>query len=255
MRETAIILEIVKEAGKIILDNQHENFDVISKGNIDYVTEIDKKVNDFVCYKLMEAFPQDDILSEESKNKCHKRDRRWIIDPIDGTTNFIKGYPFVAISVAYEISQELVLGVVYNPIMNELFVAEKGYGATRDGKAISAGRTQDLSKSVLASGFPYDMWETEDDNIDQWKKFMKSCISCRCDGSAALDICKVACGQFDGYWEKGIYAWDMAAGIVIAREANCMVTDYKGQNNCLTRGEIVVANPTIHQHMLQKINE
>jgi len=250
-----IVMEIAEKAGEIIrsgwdMKDLSENL----KGEINPVTEIDRNVEDFVTVQLLQKFPDFGILAEEGYERTGNGIARWIVDPLDGTTNFILRYPSVAVSIALERAGELVLGVVYNPIQHEMFTAEKGRGAFCNGKAIHVSKTPALSSAVIGSGFPYDAWENPDNNTAQWAGLIKKCRSLRCDGSAALDLCRVASGQFDGYWEKGLSPWDMAAGIVIAREAGGMVTDYSGGDKLLSLGEIIASNPFLHMEMKEIIN-
>ncbi|HHY80073.1 MAG TPA: inositol monophosphatase [Thermoanaerobacter sp.] len=253
--EKGIVVDIIKKAGEILQDGWNKkNFKIYRKGTINLVTEIDKKIEFLIIQLLKQYFPDYGILTEESNEINSKANVRWIIDPLDGTTNYIKQYPFVAISIALEKEGELILGVVYNPILNEMFIAQKGCGATYNGKPIHVSKIKELGSAVLASGFPYDAWQNPDNNAKQWRQFLTRSLSLRCDGSAALDLCRVACGQLDGYWEKGISPWDVAAGIVILREAGGIITDYLGEENFFKRGEVVAANPVLHAQMLKVLN-
>ena len=246
MEELKTAVEIVMQAGRIIADGwKMSGVKVAFKGQRNLVTEIDKKTETYIVGKLKEFCPEYGILTEESEGRTGSTDARWILDPLDGTTNFTKRYPFVAVSLALEKAGELVIGVVYNPILDECFIAEKGKGAYCNGKQIHVGSVTKLQSSVLASGFPYDAWENPDNNSAQWAKLITKTISLRCDGSAALDLCRVADGQLDGYWEKGLSPWDMAAGIVIVREAGGMATDYLGGTEFFRRTEIVASNETL----------
>lgn len=256
MDEKNILEEIVRKAGQILLDGwKQSNIRIDYKGEINPVTEIDQSVERFLKERLLEAFPDYGFLAEESSETAGNMNVRWIIDPIDGTTNFIKRYPFVAISVALEKEGQLVLGLVYNPVLNEMFIGQRGQGATCNGIPIAVSRTDALGSSVLGSGFPYDAWKNPDNNTKQWAQFLTCCRSLRCDGSAALDLCRVASGQLDGYWEKGISPWDIAAGVVIVREAGGMATDYQNGDSFLSRGEIIAANPTLHREIRKLINK
>lgn len=255
MEKEEIVIEIARKAGKIFRDGWFkDNLKIEFKGKINPVTEIDKKSEAFLKESLKRNFPDYGFLTEESCEETGNVNTRWIIDPLDGTTNFTRRYPFVAVSIALEKDGELVFGLVYNPILDEMFIGEKGKGAFRNGKAISVSSTSELKNAVLCSGFPYDAWVSCDNNTKQWSKFITHCISLRCDGSSALDMCRVACGQTDGYWEKGIFPWDIAAGIVIVREAGGKVSDYSGGNDYFKRGEVIAANPSLHAKMSELIN-
>jgi myo-inositol-1(or 4)-monophosphatase len=254
MNELDIVVEIAKKAGEILrIGWEKKDLKVSFKGEINPVTEIDKKAESFITESLQRAFPDYGILSEESAEIIGNTNARWIIDPLDGTTNYMKRYPFVAISIALEKGGQLVLGLVYNPILNEMFVGQRGCGATYNGRPIHVSEVNALKSAVLGSGFPYDAWVNLDNNTAQWAKLLTHSISLRCDGSAALDLCRVACGQVDGYWEKGISPWDIAAGVVIVREAGGMITDYLGGEDFLSRGEIIASNPTLHVEMIDLI--
>jgi myo-inositol-1(or 4)-monophosphatase len=256
MDELTIAVNITRQAGNIILEGWHKkDLEVHFKGKMNPVTEIDKSVESYITEQLKKNFPEYGILSEESDEKTGMINARWILDPLDGTTNFTKRYPFVAISLALQKKGELVLGVVYNPILDEMFLAEKGHGAFCNGKPISVNKTSELELAVLGSGFPYDAWENNDNNTAQWSRLIKQCISLRCDGSAALDLCRVACGQFDGYWEKGLSPWDMAAGIVIVREAGGIVTDYMGGDDIFSCAEIIASNTALHREIMKSVTE
>ena len=257
MDERRIAVEIALQAGEILRQEwMKEGQPVSLKGNvINPVTDVDRRSEAWIKQELRAAFPKDGILAEESGESITGLSRRWIIDPLDGTTNFIRRYPLVAVSIGLEIDGQLVLGVVNNPISGELFLAEKGDGATLNGRSIHVSDTADLGSSLLASGFPYDAWNNPDNNSREWSRFLRSTRSLRCDGSAALDLCQVACGRLDGYWEKGLSAWDLAAGLVIAEEAGAVVSDYVLGTHCLNRGEVVAANSRLHPLMIQLIHQ
>jgi myo-inositol-1(or 4)-monophosphatase len=253
MDEKSVAVETAIRAGEILKEKWNRvDLLVFEKGTaINPVTEIDQRSETLVKESLSRAFPEYGILTEESDEIPGHVQARWIIDPLDGTTNYIRGYPFVAVSIGLEIEGVLSLGVVYNPILDEIFIGQKGQGATLNGKPIQVSRTSELGSALLASGFPYDAWENSENNTAEWAKFISLTRSLRCDGSSALDLCKVACGQLDGYWEKGIYPWDMAAGIVIVREAGGLLSDYSGGNNCLVLGEVVAANEKLQKRMIK----
>jgi len=252
MDEKSIVVDIARKAGQILCSGwEKEDLKIEFKGEINPVTEIDKRSELFIKESLKKHFPDYGFLAEESVEAKGSVNTRWIIDPLDGTTNYTRRYPFVAVSIALEKEGELVFGLVYNPILNEMFIGEKGQGATYNGKPIHVSDVSELKSAVLGSGFPYDAWVNSDNNTAQWSQFLTRCISLRCDGSAALDLCRAACGQTDGYWEKGISPWDIAAGMVIVREAGGKVTDYSGGEDCFLRGEIIASNPSLHEEMIQ----
>jgi myo-inositol-1(or 4)-monophosphatase len=255
MDEITIAVNTALEAGEIIRKAWgREDVQVFEKGSaINPVTEVDRQCEDLIKRRLAAAFPEYGILAEESDKEKIGSGARWIVDPIDGTTNFIRRYPLVAVSIGLEVAEKLVLGVVYNPIMEELFVGQTGGGATLNGKPLRVTETRSLERAVLASGFPYDAWENPDNNTREWAHFVSKVRSLRCDGSAALDVCYVGAGRLDGYWEKGVSPWDIAAGIVIAREAGALVTDYGGGEGYLASGEVIAANPVLHSLVMKEL--
>jgi myo-inositol-1(or 4)-monophosphatase len=251
VKESDVAVILARQAGEVILRAWDKpNIEIEQKGEINLVTAIDRHCEELILSGLEHDFPGYGILSEESPEQPASWPARWIIDPLDGTTNFIKKYPFVAVSIALEVEGALVSGVVYNPIADELFVAERGQGAKLNGMPVHPSAMTSLSRAVLASGFPYDAWTNPENNARQWSAFLKRTLSLRCDGSAALDLCHVACGRLDGYWEKGLNAWDVAAGALIAREAGGWVGDYRGSDDFISRREIVATNSQLAPEML-----
>ncbi len=245
-REAAIALAL--RAGEILRAGHAGKLpDYELKGAIDPVTQVDRRSQALIVEGLHTAFPDDAILAEEGERweTSTPSRARWIVDPLDGTTNYIKGYPLAAVSIGLEKDGELVLGVVFNPFADELFVGEHGQGATLNGRPIQVSTVAKLGQALLASGFPYDAWTATDDNTRAWRRMVKRCLSLRCDGSAALDLCHVACGRLDGYWERGLAPWDAAAGVVIVREAGGLAVDYAGGNEILECGEVVAGNAAL----------
>ena len=190
-------------------------------------------------------------LSEEASPREGISPYRWIIDPLDGTTNFSHAFPFFAVSIALEKDGILVMGIVYDPMRDELFVAEKGSGAYLNKKKITVSRTATLRESFLATGFGYGIKEDKDDNIRNFKNFLMRSMAVRRAGSAALDLCYVACGRFDGFWELDLHPWDNAAGSLIVREARGCVTRFDGSNYTHYDKEILATNTLIHHHMVK----
>lgn len=256
MKESEIAIAAALAAGRLIRKGFGSHHVAQSKGKaIDLVTQIDQQAEELIVSILRHAFPNYGFLSEESPPIAGIAEKWWIIDPLDGTTNYAHGYPFFAVSIALAQQGEIVLGVVYNPIADELFVAERGKGATLNGYPIRVSETKTLASSLLASGFPYNVWETNNDNTTEWKYFLKRVVSLRSDGSAALDLCHVACGRLDGYWELGLEPWDMAAGSLIVQEAGGQVTDLTGGPFNLYRQEILASNGHIHQEMIDVLRQ
>jgi myo-inositol-1(or 4)-monophosphatase len=254
MTELDVAISVVKLGGEILREaffTMEDYYD--KKSSVDLVTETDKKVEQIIGQQLFSAFPTYGFEGEEGANFGRNPDSYWILDPLDGTTNFTRRFPWFAISLALIKKQELVLGVIYNPIIDELFVAEVGGGAYLNGRKITVSSRSDLQDAVLCSGFYYDTLKRQTENIPKWVKALESSLGVRCDGSAALDLCSVACGRYDGYWERGLSSWDVAAGTLIVMEANGVVTDYEGGQNYLYGEEIVAANSSLHAEILRNI--
>jgi len=224
---------------------------ITKKSDIDLVTEADVQSEKKVIEIIRKTFPQDNILAEEAGKHAYSSNRTWIIDPLDGTTNFVHGFPFFAVSIGLEVGEESVVGVVFNPFMNELFEATKGAGAFLNGTPIRVSQTWDLKESLLATGFPYDIHERADDVMGRLKKMIITAQGVRRPGSAALDMCYVAAGRLDGFWEQGLHPWDTAAGIVIVEEAGGKLSTYQGTPYTPYHKSIVAANPFIHAAMVE----
>lgn len=252
MNPLDVALEAAYAAGELLREGwRRGEFAVEQKSAQELVTEYDRRCEALIVDILQKTFPAYAILGEEGvAGKGTQAHARWIIDPLDGTTNFARGYPLFGVSIALERSGEMVVGVVYNPLADECFAAEKGAGAALNQKPIGVASTSSLAAAVVASGFPYDAWTSANDNTDLWRTMVKRALTVRCDGAAALDLCTVACGRFDAYWEHGLAAWDIAAGALIAQEAGALVTDYQGGDAFLRRGEVIAAPPALHAEMM-----
>ncbi len=254
--ELEVAVEVAREAGEILrVGWSRDELEVERKGPTNPVTEVDRRSEALIVECLRASFPGYGLLAEEGHSIPGESDARWIVDPLDGTTNYIKRIPWVAVSIGLEIAGRLVLGVIYNPILEELYMARAGEGASLNGAPIHVSTVHELGQAVLGTGFPYDTWENSRDNTAEWRHFIKRCHYCHCDGSAALDLCQVAMGRLDGYWEMGLSSWDMAAGIVIVREAGGLVTDYAGGDTMLTKGEIVSANPALQAYLRRDLGQ
>lgn len=218
------------------------------------VTEADHASEKAIFSVIKEAYPDHFILSEESGAIVMDSNYKWIIDPIDGTVNFANGIPLCCVSIGLEYNGELVLGAVYNPFMNELFIGEKGKGATLNDKKISVSNKAEIGKSCLATGFPYTYLDNANGPLEVFEKFIRKGIAVRRLGSAAIDLCWVATGRFDAYFEHKLEAWDSAAGCVIVREAGGMVTDYTGKPYSVYQPQIIASNGKIHDDILRVVN-
>lgn len=243
------------EAGELLKKKFGKVRSINFKGDINIVTEADCISQEFIRKSIKEKYPDHGILSEEDLEIKPRAPFRWIVDPLDGTTNFAHGLPIFAVSIAVEYENEIITGVVYNPVSKELFWAERGGGAFLGKKRIKVSETDSLSRSLLATGFPYDIREDPNNNLDHFSKFALKAQAIRRLGSAALDLCFVACGRFDGFWELKLFPWDVAAGILIVEEAGGKLSDFKGFPTDIYSREIVASNGKIHEEMIKVLNE
>ncbi|MBI2339684.1 MAG: inositol monophosphatase [Deltaproteobacteria bacterium] len=241
--------EVAKESGRIQRSNLGKVRHIEYKGEINLLTEVDKACEKMVIERLQGAFPDHDIMAEEGGGKRKDSDYKWIIDPLDGTTNFAHGYPLFCTSIALEHKGEIVLGVVYEPNHDELFCAEKGGGSFLNEKRIHVSREKEIGKSLLATGFAYDIKKTSKNNLDHFKNMLMASQAVRRDGVAAIDLCYTACGRYDGFWELNLFPWDVAAGILVITEAGGKVTDFSGKPFSVYLKEILASNGLIHEQM------
>lgn len=252
MNHLNVAIELAREAGRIQMEGLGKVHNVEYKGITDIVTEVDKKCEKLIVSRLKKEFPTHDILAEEGSGHDTKAEYRWIIDPLDGTINYAHTYPMFATSIALERKGEVVMGVVFEPNKNELFVAEKGSGATCNGNKIKVSATTDLQKSLLDTGFAYNVHEGEKmNNLDHFAAFILKARAIRRDGAAAVDLCYVACGRFDGFWELFLRPWDIAAGQLIITEAGGTVSKFDGSKLDIYDKEILVSNGHIHKDMIE----
>ena len=248
-----LAIKAARSAGKIIREDFGKRPDVNFKGRIDPVTETDLKAERAIVSLIRKECPSHAILAEEEGHNKRNSDYLWIIDPMDGTTNFTHGYPFVCTSIALQHAGDLVLGVVFDPLRDELFVAEKGKGAKLNGSPIRVSQEGSMERSLLCTGFPYNIREKVRDNFENFSKLCLSVQGVRRDGSAAIDLCYVAAGRFEGFWERDLKPWDTAASTIIVREAGGLITDYRGNDYNPFLKEIVASNGKIHKDMLRII--
>lgn len=249
-------VEAVKEAGKIQEEKFGENFKIEHKGEINLVTEVDYQCERAIIDIIKRDYPEHEILTEEAGSvKTAPNSRyKWIIDPLDGTTNYAHSYPCFCASVGLEIDGEVVTGAVYNPMLDELFTSIKGNGAYLNGKRISVSKIGDISKSLLATGFPYDIRDSKENNLNHFCNFAVRAQAIRRPGSAVLDLCYLAAGRFDGFWELKLYPWDMAASSLIVKESGGMITDFRGEKFSIYKGEMLATNGLIHKDMVDILN-
>ena len=215
------------------------------------VTEIDRKAEEMIIEKIRKRYQHHDFLAEESGAHEKKSDYKWVIDPLDGTTNFTHGLPIFCVSIGLEFQGEIILGVVYDPNLDELFTAKKGRGALLNNKPIKVSQTKQLNESLLVTGFPYDIKSKTDSLLVHFENFLKEGQAVRRLGSAALDLCNVAAGRFDGFWEHTLNPWDMAAGVLIVQEAGGRWTDLRGYPSTIYDKRVLATNGLIHDKMVE----
>ncbi|MDO9390670.1 MAG: inositol monophosphatase family protein [bacterium] len=247
--KTAVLA--AKKAGHLLQAMSQGDLKVEYKGEIDLVTQADRAAEALVVKMLRRNYPGDDILTEETNRDRTRSVRRWIIDPLDGTTNYAHRFPFWCVSIAFEFKGQVVLGAIYNPNLNELFTARKGLGAWINGNKIKVSSQPVLKKSLLATGFPYDVHYSRKDNLDNFRRFIKRAQAVRRPGSAALDLAYVACGRFDGFWEMKLKTWDMAAASLMVTEARGKLSGFKGQKFSIYVPECLATNGKIHREMIE----
>ena len=238
------------EAGDMLKKNINSPREIEFKGAVNLVTNFDKYAQKLIFQYLYSRFPDHDFLAEEGLTKEKGSEYRWIIDPIDGTTNYAHKFPVFCVSIALERNQEVVMVVVYDPMRNEMFSATKGSGANLNGHKISVSSLDNLGKSLLATGFPYDIRESRENNLEHFSNFAVRAQAIRRCGSAAIDLCYVACGRFDGFWEMKLAPWDVAAGALLVTEAGGCVSDFIGGEFNLNGSEILASNNLIHKQMI-----
>jgi len=252
--ERKIAGRAARSAGEV-LKQKFGNVDHIGKkGEIDLVTEADVAAEKIILKMLSSHFPKDNIQSEEAGVRDLSSNRTWIVDPLDGTTNFAHGFPFFAVSIGLEIDAEIVLGIVYNPVMDEFFEARKGQGAFLNDRPIHVSNARNLSDSLLATGFPYDIRERSNRIFEQFRTMLLASRGVRRAGSAAIDMCYVASGRLDGLWEENLKPWDTAAGVVIVSEAGGKLSTCDGQAFTPYRQSLVACTPMIHGEMVKALN-
>ncbi len=247
LEETAVLA--ARAGGAVLMDRWQEVRHVQFKGEIDLVTEADRLSEREVVSLLHARFPEHQILAEEGSMGGPSPEYRWIVDPLDGTTNYAHGYPHFAVSVGVEQAGKILAGAVYDPILDEMFVATTGGGAFLNGKPIRGSRVAELLQALVGVGFPYDR-RLFGAVLSHFNYFARQCQGLRRDGSAALDLCYVASGRLDAFYEDHLYPWDLAAGVLIATEAGCTVTDYQGAPPNIYGGGIVASNGYLHTALL-----
>lgn len=255
LKET--LINAVEAGSKILLHYFNDkNLQVSNKTGINnLVTEADHASEKAIIGTIQEAFPDHYILSEEAGELKMDSDYKWIIDPIDGTINYAHGIPLCCVSIGLEHNGQMILGAVHNPFMKEFYLAEKGNGATLNGEPIFVSAQPSVDRACLVTGFPYTYLDQPNGPLDVFDKFIRKGIAVRRLGSAAIDLCWVAAGRFDGFYEHLLHAWDSAAGFLMVEEAGGRVTDFKGDYYSPYQPHILATNGKIHEEMLKYLND
>lgn len=250
-----VAIQTVRQASDIILRHMDrlEHLIIQSKGPHDFVSEVDLKVEEFIIRTLKKTYPNHGFIAEESGQDQADAEHVWIIDPIDGTRNFLHGFPFFSISIALQIKGRIEHGIIYDPIRHECFSASRGRGARVNDRRIRVTKATQLSDALLAIDFPLRNPRLTQEGIQVIEKLSDKCAGIRRTGSAALDLAYVAAGRLDGFWDKGLNLWDIAAGSLLVQEAGGIVCNHSGQED-FSKGEIVAANPKILKQLLQTIH-
>jgi myo-inositol-1(or 4)-monophosphatase len=245
-------VESALAAGSLIVESWQKTKEIQYKSAIDLVTTVDRQAEERIVQTIQKRFPDHSILAEEEATLVRSEsDYRWIIDPLDGTTNFVHAYPQFSVSIALEHRERIILGVVYDPLRQEIFTAVKGQGAFLNGSPIQTSKVPELNKALLATGFPYDRRERADFYLAFFKAFLVRSQGIRRAGSAALDLCYLACGRIDGFWELKLHPWDIAAGSLIVREAGGTLSDFDGGPFSILGEETLASNSLIHAEMVR----
>ncbi|MEW6600692.1 MAG: inositol monophosphatase family protein [Nitrospirota bacterium] len=242
-------------AGEHILSNLGKilQSDIDTKQTSDFVTRVDRESERIIIDTIKQKFPDHKFLAEESVSKDYSGEFRWIIDPLDGTTNFIHGYPVFSVSIALEVKSEVVLGLVYDPLRHEIFTAEKGKGAFLNGRPVRVSSVPDLGNSLVTTGFPFRRKDLIGPYLDLFRNIFFRVSDIRRAGSAALDLASLASGRCDCFFEIGLSPWDIAAGSILIKEAGGIVTDFGGGNDYMLTGNIVAATPSLHKEILKEV--
>ena len=254
--ERRVAVDAARAAGRLLRDELAGSRRIAYKGTpTNLVTEMDQRAEALILERLRAAFPDDAVLAEELGAAGGRSDRRWLVDPLDGTTNYAHGLPIYGVSIALETARRLVLGVVYDPSRDEMFVGERGGGATLNDSPIKVSAAPSVDASLLVTGFPYNIRETSDTNLREYAAFSLRARAVRRLGSAAIDLAYVACGRFDAYWELRLGAWDVAAGAVLVEEAGGRVTGIDGYALDVDAPTVLASNGLIHGEMLAALKE
>jgi myo-inositol-1(or 4)-monophosphatase len=243
-------LTAIREAGNLLRERSRTEFAVSHKGVVNLVTEVDLAAEELIVGRIRKAYPDHAILAEEKHHDSSDHTVKWIIDPLDGTTNYAHGYPAYSVSIGLEIAGEVEWGAVLDPVRNDLYTARRGHGAWCNGHSLGISTVRSLDGSLLATGFPYDIRTSSLNNLTNFCAFAMRTQGIRRSGSAAIDLCHVAAGRLDGFWELKLNPWDVAAGYLMIREAGGVVTNFRGQAGSIYEREVIASNGLIHQEMI-----
>ena len=247
---------LARQAGELLRLGYGQEHQVNYKAVIDLVTEVDHQSENLILAEIQRLFPGHQIVSEEIGLLPGLLGDQWYVDPLDGTVNYAHGIPFFSVSIAYAHEGAMTLGVVYDPMRDELFSAERGQGAWCNGRRLQVSPVTEFERSLLVTGFPYDTWSTPRNNLQNFGRFAMITQGVRRLGSAALDLCYVGAGRFEGYWEMTLKPWDLAAGALIASEAGAVVTSLEGSREYLLPPySILAAPPVLHEKMLEVLKD
>lgn len=247
-------LNLIEKASSLIILNLNRISKIsYKKGDFNLVTNVDEEVEKLIVSEIKKNYPSHSIIAEESGIHKKHNDYVWFIDPIDGTTNFAHGYPCFCVSIGFSVKGILEFGLVKNPLTNELYSAKKNKGAKLNEKLIHVSKIKKLKKSLLATGFPYDRKTTKANNLENFCKLTLKTHGVRRDGAAAIDLCYVASGKIDGFWEMKLSCWDVAAGVLIVEEAGGKVSDFKGNEYDIFTDKIVATNGFIHKELIRHL--
>jgi myo-inositol-1(or 4)-monophosphatase len=248
-------VEIAREAGAFLKERLQVDHKIDFKGEINLVTEADRRSEEIITSRLKHLFPDHNIMAEEGTNITMGSEYRWIIDPLDGTTNYAHGFPVFCVSIALQSMSQVILGVIYNPMLDELFAAGRGEGAFLQGGKIHVSHTKHLAEGFVATGFPYDVRENCRDALAYFNEMIPKAQAIRRQGSAALDLAYLAAGRFDGFWELRLNPWDTAAGWILVEEAGGVVTDLSGKPYFLDSPSIVASNGAMHKELMEILDQ
>ncbi len=253
---TKTAIEAAQLGGSILTDYAQKGFEIQKKSEINLVTEADLASEKAIVDVISQSFPSHQILAEEKGlHTTHESPYKWIIDPLDGTTNFAHGFPMYNVSIGVEYEGTMLVGVVLDPTRNEIFVARNGQGATLNNIPIHVSTTPKIGDALLVTGFAYDVHTVADNNLKEFCEFSLRTRGMRRTGTAAIDLCYIACGRFDGFWELKLNPWDTAAGKLIVQESGGKVTNYKGESFSIYGQDLIASNGLVHDEMVAVLDE